>query len=178
MHHIHDDPDLSVKEKLKFFSQTSHSYGQTALLLSGGATLGVYHIGIVKVLKEQNLLPKIICGSSAGSIFAALIACRKYDEIEDLFNPYGIEYECFEYKEKTEAMKIARFLKDGILLDMKHLQKFLQKYLGDLTFEEAYERTGWILNVSVSSIHNRDVARLLNYVTSPNVLIWSAVSAS
>lgn len=95
-----------------------------------------------------------------------------------LFNPFGIEYDCFSWKEKTEVMKIARFLKDGVVMDMEHLQKFLQKYLGDRTFEEAYEETGWILNISVSSIHNKDVARLLNYVTSPNVLIWSAVSAS
>ena len=130
------------------------------------------------MLKEQNLLPKIICGSSAGSLFAALIACRKYEEIEFLFNPYSVEYECFEYKEKLAFMKIARFLKDGVLLDIEHLQGFLKKYLGNLTFEEAHEQTGWILNVSVSSIHDRDVARLLNYVTSPNVLIWSAVSAS
>lgn len=75
-------------------------------------------------------------------------------------------------------MKIARFLKDGIVMDMEHLQKFLKKYIGDLTFEEAYERNGWILNISVSSIHNRDVSRLLNYITAPTVIIWSAVSAS
>jgi predicted acylesterase/phospholipase RssA len=178
LHLIHDDPQLSIAEKVKFFSQTSHSYGQTALLLSGGGSLGWYHIGVVKALKKQNLLPKIIWGSSAGSIFASLIACRKYDELDELFNPYALEYECFEYKEKIMFMKIARFLKDGVIMDIEYLQKFLKKYLGNLTFEEAYDKTGWILNVSVSSIHERDVARLLNYVTSPDVLIWSAVSAS
>lgn len=75
-------------------------------------------------------------------------------------------------------MKIARFLKDGIIMDMDYLQKFLRKYIGDYTFEEAFLKNGWILNISVSSIHNKDVSRLLNYVTSPNVIIWSAVSAS
>lgn len=73
LHYIHDDMKISLTDKLKFFSQMSHSYGRTALLLSGGASMGVYHIGCVKVLKEQNLLPRILCGSSAGSIFAALI---------------------------------------------------------------------------------------------------------
>lgn len=45
LHHIHDDTKISLNDKLKFFSQMSHSYGRTALLLSGGASMGVYHIG-------------------------------------------------------------------------------------------------------------------------------------
>lgn len=75
-------------------------------------------------------------------------------------------------------MMLARFLKDGVLMDIKVLQNFLKRNLGNLTFQEAYDKTGWILNVSVSSIHQKDIPRLLNYVTSPHVLIWSAVSAS
>lgn len=75
-------------------------------------------------------------------------------------------------------MKIARFFKDGVFMDIKVLQDFLKRNLGDVTFEEAYEATGWVLNVSVSSTHSRDVPRLLNYVTAPHVIIWSAVSAS
>lgn len=75
-------------------------------------------------------------------------------------------------------MKIARFLKDGVLFDSNHFNEFLQKYLGWITFLEAYEKTGWILNINVSSSHGNDVPRLLNYMTSPNVIIWSAVSAS
>lgn len=75
-------------------------------------------------------------------------------------------------------MKLARFLKDGVLMDIKVLQNFLKVQLGDVTFQEAYEKTGWILNVSVTSIHEKDIPRLLNYITSPHVLIWSAVSAS
>ena len=178
LHQIHDDSNIKLAEKVKFFSQIRKSYGNSALLLSGGASMGVYHIGVVKVLKEQNLLPRIICGSSAGSIFAALIGTRPYEEVDELFDPYYVEYDCFKYKELFDFNKVALFLKDGYFLDIKHLQKFLQKYIGDLTFEEAYDKTGWILNISVSCEHNKDVARLLNYVTTPNVLIWSAASAS
>lgn len=178
LHQVHDDPDLPLAEKVKFFDQIKTSYGNTALMLSGGASLGVYHIGVVKVLKEQNLLPRIICGSSAGSIFASVIATRTYEKLDDLFNPYFVEYDCFKYKEQSDFQKIARFLKDGYFLDIKHLQKFLRKYIGEDTFEEAYERTGWTLNISISCEHKKDVPRLLNYVTAPNVLIWSAASCS
>ena len=76
-------------------------------------------------------------------------------------------------------MAIARFIKDGVIMDITHLQKFLKKYLGETTtFLENYEKTGWILNISVSSIHQKDTPRLLNYITTPNILIWSAASAS
>lgn len=102
LHQIHDDPDVSIIEKKKFFRQIKNSYGNTALLLSGGASLGVYHIGVVKVLKEQNLLPRIIWGSSAGSIFASVIATRTYEDLDDLFNPYFVEYDWFKYKEKSD----------------------------------------------------------------------------
>ena len=45
-------------KKLEFFSEAKHAYGRTALLLSGGASLGFYHIGVIKALFEQNLLPR------------------------------------------------------------------------------------------------------------------------
>lgn len=73
---------------------------------------------------------------------------------------------------------LGRYLKEGVVLDIKVLQDFLKSQIGNVTFEEAYKKTGWILNVSVTSIHQQDVPRLLNYITSPYVLIWSAVSAS
>jgi TAG lipase / steryl ester hydrolase / phospholipase A2 / LPA acyltransferase len=54
----------------------------------------------------------------------------------------------------------------------------MQELLGDITFQEAYNRTRRILNICVSSASVYELPRLLNYVTSPNVMIWSAVAAS
>ena len=54
---------LTSDTKLAFFHQTRHSYGRTALLLSGGATMGLFHLAMVKVLHEQQLLPHIISGA-------------------------------------------------------------------------------------------------------------------
>ena len=45
-------------KKIEFFSETRHAYGRTALLLSGGASFGMYHLGVIKALHEQNLIPK------------------------------------------------------------------------------------------------------------------------
>jgi TAG lipase/lysophosphatidylethanolamine acyltransferase len=53
-----DESKFPLNKKLEFFSESRHAYGRTALLLSGGASFGMYHIGVVKALYEQNLLPK------------------------------------------------------------------------------------------------------------------------
>lgn len=47
-----------------------------------------------------------------------------------------------------------------------------------MTFREAYNRTGKILNITVSPASIHEQTRLLNYITAPNCLIWSAVCAS
>ena len=46
---------------------------------------------------------------------------------------------------------------------------------GDITFHEAFNKTRRILNITVSSSTNFEMPRLLNYLTAPNVVIWSAV---
>jgi TAG lipase/steryl ester hydrolase/phospholipase A2/LPA acyltransferase len=43
-----DSEELSLEEKLSFMHETRHAFGRTALLLSGGASLGAFHVGVVK----------------------------------------------------------------------------------------------------------------------------------
>lgn len=50
--------------------------------------------------------------------------------------------------------------------------------LGDLTFAEAYAHTGRVLNVSITAADTQEPARLLNYLTAPHVVVWSAVACS
>ena len=47
-----------------------------------------------------------------------------------------------------------------------------------MTFREAYERTGRILNISVTPRSKTEYPTILNYLTAPHVLIWSACLAS
>ena len=63
------------------------SYGRTALVLSGGATFGFYHWGVIKALLEQNILPSVISGTSAGSLFAALVCVQKEEDVLGLITP-------------------------------------------------------------------------------------------
>lgn len=75
--YILDSPKFPIKAKLTFFSDARYAFGKTALLMSGGGGLGMYHLGVVKALYEQDLLPKIIAGTSAGSLVAAFIGTTK-----------------------------------------------------------------------------------------------------
>ena len=62
---------------------------------------------------------------------------------------------------------------------MRVLAKALRNNIGDMTFQEAYDKTGRILNITVSPSGGASrVPMLLNYLTSPHVLIWSATVAS
>ena len=63
-------------------------------------------------------------------------------------------------------------------MDITVLKNFLKDNLGDITFQEAFDRYGYILNITVTGTSEHDEDRLLNYLTAPNVLIWSACAAS
>jgi len=56
--------NISADVKLAFFNETRHAFGRTALLLSGGAGLGFYHVGFVKALFDQVRGP----GAPPGSV--------------------------------------------------------------------------------------------------------------
>ncbi|KAG9294700.1 hypothetical protein G9A89_008179 [Geosiphon pyriformis] len=183
LNHICDTPseDITTKEKLEFFTNTRQSFGRTALLLSGGATFGLTHLGVIKCLHKCKLLPRIISGASSGSIIAAIICTKTDDEIPELLSfSQPLELEVFERLSDPDTWfkRVTRLLKHGVLFDVEILRECMRRNIGDMTFQEAYNRTRRILNITVSSSTVYEMPRLLNYLTAPNVLIWSAVAAS
>ena len=62
--------------------------------------------------------------------------------------------------------------------DTNHFRECVKANVGDFTFQEAFDRTGRILNIVVTPLHKGDPPRLLNYLTAPHVLVWSAAVAS
>ncbi|KAK8165195.1 acyl transferase/acyl hydrolase/lysophospholipase [Phyllosticta citrichinensis] len=175
-----DDSSLDPRHVLEQLLATRQSFGRSALLLSGGGTFGMNHIGVVKSLWENHMLPRIVSGASAGSIVCAVLCTKADSEMERILDEfcYG-ELDVFEKEGEGGVLtKVARFLKYGALFDIGHLTRVIRNLLGDLTFQESYNRTRRILNITVSSASAFEVPRLLNYITAPNVLIWSAVAAS
>ncbi|CAG8603794.1 15293_t:CDS:2, partial [Dentiscutata heterogama] len=169
--------DLPFEEKRKLFRNTYKNYGRTALCLSGGATFGYYHLGVVKALFDADILPTIITGTSAGALIAALVCVRTDDELVQVLRP--------ELCQRLTACseRFPRWFKrlwlTGARFDAGDWSRKVQWITrGSLTFREAYERTGRILNISVIPYDPHSPPKVLNYITAPDCVIWSAVIAS
>ncbi|HKX56567.1 MAG TPA: DUF3336 domain-containing protein [Xanthomonadales bacterium] len=163
---------LPPSRKRRFFNRAARSFGRSAILLSGGASYGLFHIGVIEELLEQKLLPDVITGSSAGSIVAGFVATHTDDELEQALLPDVLKYQW------VRTIGIRKLFKGEGMLDPAQLRKAINLNIPDLTFLEAYEKTGRILNISVSPADPNQFPRLLNYLTSPNVLIRQAALAS
>ncbi|KAE9963003.1 hypothetical protein BLS_009801 [Venturia inaequalis] len=173
--------DLDRRFILDNLLEARQSFGRSALLLSGGGTFGMNHIGVLKTLWELKLLPRIVSGSSAGSIVCAVLCTKTDEEVPQVLSEfcYGdLNVFAREGEEEGVLRKAARFLTHGSVFDINIMIKVLHDMFGDITFQEAYNRTRRILNISVSAEGLHELPRLLNYVTAPNVIIWSAVAAS
>ena len=166
-----DEEEVDFYDKLAFFEETSHAFGQSCLMLSGGAGLGFFHAGVIRALSSQNLLPNVISGASAGSIMAALIGTRTDDELLDILTPESIY-------EKFENWGVWKGWFEESFLDSTNLENALIELFDLTTFEEAFEKTGRHITVTVSPADLHQYSRLLNARTSPNAIITQAVRAS
>ncbi len=164
---------FSLKEKIDFFENCQIAYGQPVLMFSGGATLGLFHTGVCKTLIEQDLMPKVLSGSSAGAIMTAMLGVSSPNELESIMSGESFFTEAFHFRKLTDVLK-----GNGGLADVRYLKQFLMENLGDLTFAEAYEKSGLHINVAVAPYDATQNARIMNAYTAPNLLVWSAVLAS
>ncbi|KAF7948412.1 uncharacterized protein EAE97_003823 [Botrytis byssoidea] len=169
--------ELQDEEKRTLFKRMHTNYGRTALCLSGGASFAYYHFGVIKALLDANLLPEVITGTSGGALVAALVATRTNDELKALLVPAlaGRINACSE----PFTTWIPRWWKSGARFDSVEWARRCSWFTrGSMTFREAYERTGRILNVSCVPADPHSPTILTNYLTSPDCVIWSAVLAS
>ena len=172
-----DSEELSLEEKLAFLHETRHAFGRTALLLSGGASLGSFHVGVARTLVEHKLLPRIVAGSSVGSIVCAVVATRSWPELQSFFEDSLHSLQFFDQMGGVFTV-VKRVMTQGAVHEIRQLQKMLRHLTSNLTFQEAYDMTGRILGITVCSPRKHEPPRCLNYLTSPHVVIWSAVTAS
>ncbi|WP_210401755.1 DUF3336 domain-containing protein [Lacimicrobium sp. SS2-24] len=166
-----DEQDIDFHEKLSFFEETAFAYGQSCLMLSGGAGLGFFHCGVVRSLIEHDLLPEVISGASAGSIIAALVATRTDQQLLELLTAENIH-------QRFQKWSTWRGPGKGSWLDSTNLENALIELFDLITFEDAYNLTGRKVTITVSPADLHQYSRLLNAKTSPNAIITQAVRAS
>ncbi|KAI9845346.1 MAG: hypothetical protein M1837_004968 [Sclerophora amabilis] len=189
---------FTSQAKLDLLHDTRQAFGRSTLVLQGGAIFGLCHLGVVKALHLRGLLPRIITGTATGALIAALVGIHTEDELLGFLTGEGIDLTAFANHQNgsakgapsggdgggdkgwwtTAKRRLNRFIKEGYFLDIRVLEECVRANVGDLTFEEAYARTKRVLNITVSTDGRGSVPNLLNYLTAPNVLIWSAAIAS
>ena len=158
--------DISFDEKLDFFRRASHCFGRSALMMSGSGSLLYFHVGVVRALAQAKLLPTILSGSSGGALVGSIVASHSDAEILELLQPeYFMEH--VPRKEQPESLASIAQLEQGV-----------KNFVPDLTFQQAFEKTGRAINISIAPAETHQTSRLLNAITSPSVLIRSAVMAS
>lgn len=163
----------SLQDKLNLFTEGNRIHGQTVIMLSGGASFGIYHIGVVKALWQQKQLPYIISGSSMGAIVAASICTKSDDELDEMFTHMDRLH-----KVAIKSYPFWDVLKMGSLMDPAQLKEHIDHNVEDLTFWQAFRKTGRVLNISVSATRKRQKPKVLNYLTSPHLLIRQSALAS
>jgi TAG lipase / lysophosphatidylethanolamine acyltransferase len=189
-------PGFNSQAKLDLLHDTRQAFGRSTLVLQGGAIFGICHLGVVKALYLRGLLPRIITGTATGALIAALVGIHTEDELLEFLDSDGIDLTAFasmiepngDFKKSqsgavdgwwdTLKSRVKRLLREGYFLDVTVLEECVRANVGDLTFEEAYNKTKRVLNITVATTGQGGVPNLLNYLTAPNVLIWSAAIAS
>lgn len=186
---------LTSQAKLDLLHDTRQAFGRSALVLQGGAIFGLCHIGVVKALHLRGLLPRIIAGTATGALIAALVGVHTEDELSEFLTGDRIDLSAFEARtrtstweknEQTEGLgwlstlirRTRRFFREGYFLDVKMLEACVRDNVGEMTFEESYQKTKRVLNITISTNREGGIPSLLNYLTAPNILIWSAAVAS
>lgn len=168
---------LDARTKRAFYRMASRNVGRAALCLSGGASFAYYHFGIVRALLDADLLPTIVSGTSAGGLIASLVCTRTNDELKELLVPALADR--LTGCDESFLVWLPRMWKTGARFDTLRWVRKAQFFTrGSMTFREAYERTGKTLNISVVPFDQHSPAQLLNHITAPDCLIWSAVIAS
>jgi len=184
-------PGFSSQAKLDLLHDTRQAFGRSTLVLQGGSIFGLCHLGVVKALFSRGLLPRIITGTATGALIAALVGIHTEDELPKFLSGESIDLSAFAGKSSvpqenghpapetftgwwgTLSRRVGRFWKEGYFLDVTVLEACVRDNVGDLTFEEAYNRTKRVLNITVATSGRSGVPNLLNYLTAPNVVSGS-----
>lgn len=188
---LNDSPWIDSQAKLDFFHDAKTTLGATALCLHGGSLFGLCHLGVVKGLLDGDLLPDVIVGSGAGSAVGALLCCLQKHELDDIFNDVGkcmnedgLGFDDMWAAESDKGangeynnIKLLEDLKKGMTMELKNFIQFTLNRIGNVTFKEAYQKSGKAFNILVYPSSNK-MPTLLNYLSTPYITVKSAVYCS
>ncbi len=129
---------------------------KVGIALSGGGARGIVHIGALQALKENEIIPDLLAGTSAGSLAGAFYASGASTE------------KMMDFVKDNSLLKLFSFswAKGGIT-DLSNLRKKLTQYLDVSTFEElAIPLTVAISNLNTGKVEYVSEGPLLDVITA------------
>ena len=111
---------------MKFLDTLFNRKPKIGIALSGGATLGAAHIGVLQVLEREGIKPDFVTGTSAGALVGAIYSAGiPLNELEKIFT----------------TMKWPTIIKPAItnplaLFDMLPMDSVINKIIGDCEFKD------------------------------------------
>ncbi len=131
------------------------------LVLSGGGAKGMAHVGVYKALEEQNIKIDYVCGTSIGSIMAALIAMdMSAQEVSDMSEQV--------FMNNPTPLKDFNLFPFYGLLSGKKINQLLQDVFQDIQIEDL-----WVPYFCVSS--DLTSAKMRLHEQGP---LWKSIRAS
>ena len=150
---------LYIMSKQIFFTKKQLQTKPFSLILSGGSSFGLAHIGTIEFLEENNLRPSEIIGTSRGSVIGALYAIGNTSET---------------IKEKIEGLRT----KD--LFELKYLQgrieyKKAKTFLKEIFKNKKMSEARIPLKIIATNIKNGEKKI---FTHKDNLSIYDAILAS
>ena len=166
--------DIPFETRVDFFRRAQHCFGCSAFVMSGAGSLLFFHIGAVKAMWLEGILPDVLSGSSGGAIVASLVGTYENKDLVRLFEPENLVQ---EIERDTGLWRYFDMFRPEVA-SLEEVSEAIERLLPDLTFQEAIRRTGRHMNVSIAAAEKHQTSRLLNAITTPNVCVREAVMAS
>ncbi len=96
-----------------------------SLICSTPTFLMLHTPGVCKALFETHLLPRVLAGSSAGSVVCAIIATRTDIELRDLFRKIHL-FDMDFFSNSSGVELVHHLIKKGSLQDITYMIKRLR----------------------------------------------------
>lgn len=118
---------------MPFRASGSDRVKKIGLVLGGGAARGWAHIGVLRVLADEGIVPDIITGCSIGAVVGGCFAAGKLDQLEEFARSLS----------KARVLKFLDFHFNGSgLISGRRLQRLLESNINGITIDALPIRFG------------------------------------